>query len=39
MIVKVQEEGLYEWKIEDWKQITSNKGEFSPEFYANGYKW
>jgi len=36
---KVQDEGLYEWKIEDWKQISNESEKYSPEFYANGYKW
>jgi len=36
---KVQHEGLYEWKIEDWKQFSNESEQSSPEFYANGCKW
>lgn len=36
---EIQEEGLYEWKIEDWKKISNESEKYSPEFYAYGNKW
>jgi len=36
---EIQEEGLYEWKIEDWNQISKENEKYSPEFYVYGNKW